>query len=59
MSLLAHLLWLAVLLVLGTLAILSLWSDVWEAYVSVFVIAATVYGVTWWRHTRSQQSRRR
>ena len=49
MSLLAHLLWLAVLLVLGTLSILSLWSDVWEAYVSVFVIAATVYGVTWWR----------
>ena len=49
MSLLAHLLWLAVLLVLGTLAILSIWSDVWELYVSIFVIAALIYGLTWWR----------
>ena len=49
MSLLAHLVWLAALLVLGTLAILSLWSDVWEAYVSAFVIATAIYGITWWR----------
>jgi len=49
MSLLAHLVWLAVLLVLGTLAILSIWSDVWELYVSVFAIAALIYGFTWWR----------
>ena len=49
MSLLAHLVWLAVLLVLGTLAILSIWSDVWELYVSTFVIAALIYGFTWWR----------
>jgi membrane protein DedA with SNARE-associated domain len=49
MSLLAHLVWLAVLLVLGTLAILSIWSDVWELYVSAFVIAAVLYGFTWWR----------
>lgn len=49
MSLLAHLIWLALLLVLGTLAILSIWSEVWEFYVSAFVIASTLYGVTWWR----------
>jgi len=49
MSLLAHLVWLAVLLVLGTLAILSIWSDVWELYVSIFVIAALIYALTWWR----------
>jgi len=49
MSLLAHLVWLAVLLVLGTLAILSIWSDVWELYVSIFVIAALICGFTWWR----------
>jgi len=49
MSLLAHLVWLAVLLVLGTLAILSIWSDVWELYVSIFVFAALIYGLTWWR----------
>jgi hypothetical protein len=49
MSLLAHLVWLAVLLVLGTLAILSIWSDVWELYVSIFVIAALISGFTWWR----------
>ena len=49
MSLLAHLVWLAVMLVLGTLAILSIWSDVWEFYVSAFLIAAVAYGVTWWR----------
>ena len=49
MSLLAHLVWLAVLLVLGTLAILSIWSDVWELYVSIFVIAALIYGLTWRR----------
>ena len=49
MSLLAHLVWLAVLLVLGTLAILSIWSDVWELYVSIFVIAALIYSFSWWR----------
>ena len=49
MSLLAHLVWLAVLLVLGTLAILSIWSDVWELYVSIFVIAALIYGFSCWR----------
>jgi hypothetical protein len=49
MSLLAHLVWLAALLVLGTLAILSIWSDVWELYVSAFVISAVIYGFTWWR----------
>lgn len=52
MSLVAHLVWLAVLFVLGTLAILSLWSDVWEAYVSAFVIASALYGFTWWRSRR-------
>ena len=40
MSLSAHLVWVAVVVVLGTVAIVSLWSDVWEAYVSAFVIAA-------------------
>ena len=49
MSLLAHLVWLAALLVLGTLAILSIWSDAWELYVSAFVISAVIYGFTWWR----------
>ena len=52
MSLSAHLVWVAVVVVLGIAAIVSLWSDVWEAYVSAFVVASALYGVTWWRARR-------
>ena len=52
MSLLAHGAWVALVLVLGALAIVSLWSDVWEAYVSAFLLASALYGVTWWRWRR-------
>ena len=52
MSPLAHGAWVALVLVLGALAIVSLWSDVWEAYVSAFLLAIALYGVTWWRARR-------
>ena len=52
MSPLAHRVWVVLVVVLGVLAIVSLWSDVWEAYVSAFVIASALYGVTWWRARR-------
>ena len=48
----AHVVWSALVVVLGVLAIVSLWSDVWEAYVSAFVATSAVYGVTWWRTRR-------
>ena len=38
MSPLAHRVWVALVLVLGVLANVSLWSDVWEASVSAFVV---------------------
>jgi len=53
-SLLAHLVWLALLLVLGTLAILSIWSDVWVAFVGVFLLTALGYGLTY-RRTRPRR----
>ena len=46
MSPLAHPVWVALVVVLVALAIVSLWSDVWEAYVSAFVIASALYGAT-------------
>ena len=52
MSPLAHGVWVALVVVLGALAIVSLWSDVWEAYVSAFVIAGALYGVARWRARR-------
>ena len=52
MSPLAHGVWVARVVVLGALAIVSLWSDVWEAYVSAFLLASALYGVTWWRARR-------
>ena len=52
MSPLAHGAWVALVLVLGALAIVSLWSDVWEAYVSAFLLASALYGVTWWQARR-------
>ena len=52
MSPLAHGVWVALVVVLGALAIVSLWSDVWEAYVSAFVIASALYGVARWRARR-------
>ena len=52
MSPLAHRVWWALVVVLGALAIMSLWSDVWEAYVSAFVIAGALYGVARWRARR-------
>lgn len=48
MSPLAHRVWVALVVMLGALAIVSLWSDVWEAYVSAFLLAIALYGVTWW-----------
>jgi len=52
MSPLTHRVWVALVVVLGVLAIVSLWSDVWEAYVSAFLLAIALYGVTWWRWRR-------
>ena len=52
MSPLAHGVWVALVVVLGALAIVSLWSDVWEAYVSAFVIASALYVVTGWQALR-------
>ena len=48
----AHLVWSALVVVLGVLAIVSLWSDVWEAYVSAFLLSVVAYGVTWWSKRR-------
>ena len=52
MSPLAHRVWVALVVVLGVLAFISLWSDVCEAYVSAFLLAIALYGVTWWRARR-------
>lgn len=52
MSPLTHRVWVALVVVLGALAIVSLWSDVWEACVSAFVITGALYGVTWWQARR-------
>ena len=52
MSPLTHRVWVALVVVLGALAIVSLWSDVWEAYVSAFLLASALYRVTWWRWRR-------
>ena len=52
MSPLAHRVWVALVVVLGVLAMVSLWSDVWEAYVSPFVVASALYVVTWWQARR-------
>ena len=52
MSPLAHRVWVALVVVLGVLAFISLWSDVREAYVSAFLLASALYGVTWWRARR-------
>lgn len=49
MTRVTHLIWWTGLGALGTLAILSLWSDVWEAYASGFFIASALYGFLWWR----------
>jgi hypothetical protein len=49
MTRVTHLIWWTGLGVLGTLAILSLSSDVWEAYVSGFLLASALYGFLWWR----------
>ena len=52
MSPLAHRVWVVLVVVLGVLAIVSLWSDVWEAYVSAFLLATALYGVAWWQARR-------
>lgn len=47
-----HILWLGALTILGALAFVGLWSDVWEAYLSAFIVAGVLYGVVCWKKRR-------
>jgi membrane protein implicated in regulation of membrane protease activity len=48
----AHVAWWAVIAVLAGVFVLSLWSDVWEAYVSLLGLALVGYAWALWRSRR-------
>ena len=52
MSRKSHVIWLGVLALSLIIAVVAPWSDVWEAYVSVFVALVAVYGALVWRARR-------
>ncbi|MFM1953065.1 MAG: hypothetical protein RL187_274 [Actinomycetota bacterium] len=41
----AHVVWIGTVTIAGALAFLSLWSDVWEAYVGLFIVDKGAYGL--------------